>query len=276
MHVISLPTRSATLRALTTAALLLATAVPAAAQRRSDVDFTWNGRIADGRWLLIKNVNGAVRVEEGTGDRVEVTATKRWRRGDPQDVRIDVQKVGRGEGDVLICALWYENSSCDEDGYHGNNRSGWRRNNDVSVEFVVHLPRGVKLDASTVNGDVTVRGAGSEVEAHTVNGDVEAWSTGGPVRAHTTNGSITARMRDVGSRDELEYSTVNGSVTLELPSSLGAEVDLSTVNGSVRSDFPLQVTGKISSRHIRATIGDGSRRLRARTVNGSIELKRRA
>jgi len=46
------------------------------------------------------------------------------------------------------------------------------------------------------------------------------------------------------------------------------------VNGSISSDFPLTVSGKLSPRHIRATIGSGGRELRLHTVNGSIELRK--
>ena len=75
-------------------------------------------------------------------------------------MKITVRQVGSGGGDVLVCALWNDRSTCDEDGYHSHN-DGWRGDNDhndVQVEFVVRLPAGVKIDASTVNGGVTVDG----------------------------------------------------------------------------------------------------------------------
>src|SRR5690606_34794426 len=126
-------------------------------------------------------------------------------------------QVGSGSQDVLVCALWNENSECDEQGYRsrGNNRSR-NRNNDVSVEFTVRIPAGVKLDVSTVNGGLTIRGATDEVEAHTVNGGIEAESAGGPVNANTTNGDIEVRMGRSGTGD-LSFETTNGSVEVYLP-----------------------------------------------------------
>ena len=258
------------------AAALLLLAAPAAAQERgaSDTDFSWDGRVAPGRWIRVKNMNGAILVEPSTSDRVEVRARKRaGRRGDPEDVRIEVQKVGAGDGDVLICALWYENASCSETGYQSSS-SGWRRN-DTEVEFTVRLPKDVRVAVSTVNGSVEVEGATSEVEAHTVNGGIEAATSGGPVSAGTVNGDIRVRMATLAGTDDLEYSTVNGSVTVELPERLDAEVEMTTVNGSLEADYPLTMQGRISPRRIRATIGQGGRRMEFKTVNGNVRLVKR-
>ncbi len=63
-------------------------------------------------------------------------------------------------------------------------------------------------------------------------------------------------------------------MTIEVPATLGAEVEMSTVNGRVHTDFPMTVSGRIDPRRLRATIGDGSRRLRLRTVNGNVELRK--
>jgi hypothetical protein len=246
----------------------------AAAQQRSDRDFSWDGRITSGKWLYVRDLNGSIRVERATGDRAEVTAVKRSRRGNPEDVRIETRRIGGDDGDVIICAFWTENASCDEDGYrsHGDNN---RRDhdNDTSVEFTVKLPAGVRLNVSTVNGGVTVAGATSEVRASTVNGRVSAASSGGPVNASTVNGDIDVRMRELGTGD-LEYSTVNGSIEIEVPANLDADLDMRTVNGSLSADFPITLQGRVNPRRMRATIGKGGRRIRLETVNGSVELRK--
>ena len=265
--------RLATLMLFATASLAASSA--GAQQRSGDRDFSWDGRISNGKWLYVRDLNGSIKVERATGDRAEVTAVKRWRRGNPEDVRIETRRVGGDDGDVIICAFWTDNATCDEDGYrsHGDNDRG-NHNNDTSVEFTVKLPAGVRVGVSTVNGGVTVTGASSEVRASTVNGGVSAQSTGGPVNASTVNGDIEVRMRELGSGD-LEYSTVNGSIEIEVPASLDADVDMRTVNGSLSADFPITLQGRVNPRRIRATIGKGGRRLKLETVNGSVELRRR-
>jgi hypothetical protein len=257
-------------------AAAVAAATPAAAQERERAPdaFNWSERIEPGAWLRIKNMNGPIKVESASGDRAEVSATKRWRRGDPDDVRIEVQRVGPGERDVLICALWNEDASCSETDYRSNS-SGWRRN-DTEVEFTVRLPKSVRVAVSTVNGNVDVAGATSEIEARTVNGGIEAATAGGPVSASTVNGDIRVRMAELAGDDELSYTTVNGSVTVELPPTIDAEVEMTTVNGSLTADYPLTMQGRISPRRIRATIGQGGRRMEFKTVNGDVRLVKRS
>jgi opacity protein-like surface antigen len=263
--------------------LLAALAAPAFLSAQSDdasrVErnaFTWQGRLPAGRWLYVKNLNGPIRVEAASGDEAVVTAD-RLARGDadPRQVRFVVQKADDGEG-VVICALWGAESSCDQRGYHSDqhDREGEWHRGSVTAEFTVRVPRGVNVDLATVNGGLDVRGATAEVVARTVNGSVRAETGGGPVRATTVNGSVWARMASVGDARDLEFASVNGSVTVEVPASLGAEVELSTVSGRVGTEFPLTVTGRIDPRRLRATIGDGSRHVRLRTVNGNVDLRR--
>lgn len=240
--------------------------------QESDKSFSWSGTIPAGKRILIKNINGSIDVERSANARVEVTAEKRWRRGDPDYVRIEQKKLGE---EVLICALWGENSRCDENGIRSersNDRSN--RNNDVSVRFVVRVPEGVRVDVSTVNGALEISGVTTDVRATTVNGSINARSAGGPVRATTVNGSIHVSMGSLGSAEDLEYETVNGSVTIELPANFGAQLELGTVNGRVTTDFPITVSGTLSPRRIRGTVGDGRTRLRASTVNGSVTLRK--
>lgn len=244
-------------------------AVPAAAQQRPD--FTWEGTIPRGRWLYVRNLNGSIRVDKASGGKAEVTAEKRVRRGSGDEVRIEARKLAND--DIIICAIWFENTTCDEDGYRTRGNERWNRRNEVSVEFTVHLPDGVKLVSSSINGAIRIDGATSEIDASTVNGSINASTTGGPVRAQTVNGGIEVRMRDAGTAD-LDFETVNGSIDIELPADLNAELDMRTVNGRVSSDFPLTITGRINPRHIRATIGKGGPRLKVSTVNGSVDIRK--
>jgi DUF4097 and DUF4098 domain-containing protein YvlB len=241
--------------------------------RRSDPDFHWSGEVARNHWVYVRNLNGAVRVEQGTGPKVEITAVKRWRRGNPEEVTINVRQSGSGRGDLVVCALWRNRDSCDEDGYRGFSMSNLWNSNDVSVEFTIRLPEGVRLDASTVNGGLTIDGATADVVARTTNGGIDARSLGGPVSAKTVNGSINVRAGAIdGGRTE--YSTTNGSITVELPEKIDADLDMRTVNGRVTSDFPLTIDGTFSNKRIHGKLGNGGPSLRIATVNGSFRLRK--
>lgn len=261
-------------RALTVACaggvLLAAPSLPAQDSRTENA-FTWSGTVPPQGTLFIKNVNGGLEVQRSSNGRVEVTGEKRWRRGNPDDVRIEQKKSG---DNVVICALYSEGASCDERGIRSERRNQSNNRNDVSVRFVVRVPDGTRVDLSTVNGGIEVREVSTEVRASTVNGSITARSAGGPIYAKTVNGSITVSMGTLGNADDLEYETVNGSITLDLPANFGADLELSTVNGRVSTDFPITVSGTLSPRKLRGTVGDGRTRVRASTVNGSVTLRK--
>ena len=256
---------------LATLALSLV-AVPAHAQRETDANaFRWAGTVPEGGWLRVKNLNGSIDVVAATGNQVEITASKTWRRGDPDDVRFDVQT---GPNGVTVCALWFD-AECDEDGYRSRRERGDRnRNNDVSVKFTVRIPAGVKVAVSTVNGSLDIQGARAEVDASTVNGAIDVATTVGPVNARTVNGSVTARMSTLSDNRDMEFGTVNGDIEVYVPESFNAEMEMSTVNGRLESDFPLSIQGRLNPRNIKAKIGTGGRTIEFRTVNGSVELRK--
>ena len=248
----------------------------AGAQQRAETPtFTWEAQVASGRLVRISNVNGAVTVTPSNGDRVEVTAYKRVRRGDPALVRIEAKKVGPGDQDVIICGLWGD-ATCDERGTHSRGNDRRLRDIDISVEFHVQVPRGVRVNAGTVNGDVKVDGTTAALTVGTVNGDVDITNTTAGVNASTVNGAVRASLARSDENTDLTLTTVNGSVVAELPGSSGADVTMTTVNGGLRTDFEMTLTGRLNPRQLRAHVGPpGGPTVRLTTVNGSIELRKR-
>lgn len=263
--------------------LILATALVApvglaAQDRQNERDaFTLSERVPQGQWVRVRNLNGAMHVRASSGDKVEITAIKSWRRGDPKDVKIETTKSA--DGSVLVCAIWVNTKTvCTADRYSANSDdrgNRWNDHNDVSVDFEIRVPKGVKVGVWSVNGGVSVDGATSEVRASTVNGSVDAVSSGGPVQASTVNGSIHATMGRLDGDDDLDFSTVNGTVVAEFAGDIDANIELSTVNGRFQTDWPVTITGRIDPRHLRATLGKGGRRIRLTTVNGNVELRKR-
>jgi hypothetical protein len=257
-------------------ALVATIALPAAGQQRQSGDgFNWTGRVPSGHWIRVKNLNGPITVAAASGDNVEVVATKHWRRGDPSVVHFTQDKTSND--DVVICAVWTENTVCDEHRYEVHN-SGRNRNNnnDVSVEFRVMVPRGVKVQVETINGDVTVDGATAEVNAATINGELDVSTTGGRVNASNVNGTVRARLGRIDTDGDMKFETVNGSVIVDVPGDFGGDVDLQTVNGSLNTNFEMTVSGRLDPKHLRAHIGKpGGPRIKLETVNGNVELRRR-
>jgi hypothetical protein len=272
------------------ALLLAAPALGAQQQYGRDGDvWRWDGRVEPGRWMSVFNVNGSVEFMPSNDNMVHLVAEKRTNRGEPDDIHYEVVQEG---GNVTICAIWNDNSRC-EDG--GVSRSRNRRDHDenhTNVKFTVRVPKSVKVGAHSVNGGVSIRDVGAEAKAETVNGGVSVRNTSGPVRANsvnggvdvntaagpvsaqTVNGNVDARMSTLEGDDDMRFETVNGSVSIWVPARFDARFRFETVHGGISSDFPMTISGKWGPRHASGTIGNGGRDIRASSVNGSIELRK--
>jgi hypothetical protein len=234
--------------------------------RQTGDEWQYRNAIKPTQHVWIRNTNGPIDVMPGDGDMLEVHAEKSWRKSSPGSVELIAVPSAGG---VTICAMWEARERrCGEDGVY---RMNGVRKNDVAVRFHVMLPRGVPVDAQTVNGALQINGVSAPVEATTVNGRIGVNTAVGPVNATTVNGSIEAVMHDLTGGD-IKLTTVNGSVTAGLPRSINANIDAETVNGRVETDFPVKIVGKVSTRHLRGAIGNGGLTLKLTTVNGSIML----
>jgi hypothetical protein len=248
----------------------------------------WDGRVESGRWMNVFNVNGSVKFVPSSDNMVHVTAEKTSNGRGEDDVHYEVVQQN---GNLTICAIWNNNARCEDGGYHSIRRND-RHENYTTVLFTVRVPKDLRVSANSVNGSVSVRDVGLEVKAKTVNGGVEVRNASGrvkantvngkvdvntaagPVSATTVNGNVDARMSSLQGTDDMEFKTVNGSVTIVVPARFDADLRFDTVHGSIDSDFPITLSGRFGPRHARGKIGNGGRDVTASAVNGSIELRR--
>ena len=259
------------LAAVTLAGALLTVAPSPALRAQSANPQQWRGTIAAGQAIEIKGVNGDIKAVAAPGGEVEVSAVMRGRRSNPAEVRIDVVQHGDG---VTICAVYPSPDSRPNECQPGNGGRMNTKDNDVSVAFTVRVPTGVRFIGKTVNGDVVAESLNGPTRVTTVNGDAN-FSTSSYGEATTVNGSIKAVMGSSDWSDPLKLHTVNGSIDVDLPADLSADVRASTVNGTIGTDFPITISGRVNPRSLRGTVGAGGRELSLESVNGSITLRSR-
>jgi hypothetical protein len=270
----------------------------------------FNGPVASGAWLRIRNHRGAIDVRETSGRNVVVRANRRTDSRSYGDVTFDVRRDG---ANVTVCAIWPHTTRCDARGYDYDSDSDRRNRNDGDagrVDFVVELPRGVKLLAATGNGTVDVRNAGEEVEARSGNGEITVHGAGGrvtvasgngdldvdgargdveartgngeikvststgPVSARTGNGGIDVDMASLRGDDDMDFSTGNGSIEVRFPSNLSATVEANVASKEFESDFPILMEGRWTSRQVDGKIGNGGRRIHFSTGNGHVRIRK--
>ena len=232
-------------------------------------EFHWTGKLSPDQVVVIKDINGDI---DATGssnsDQVEVSAVKSGRGA--EDIKIQVVKLSDG---IEICAVYpgffSSGGDCESGSHFGNNH------NNAKVDFTVHMPQNLRFIGKNVNGGVNAESMGRYVEGDSVNGTIriatESWAS-----ASSVNGSIYAKLGRAEWSGNLEFKTVNGSIHLELPTNINAEIDFKSVNGRLDSDFPLTVQGSMGRHSVHGTVGNGGRSLEIKTVNGSGELRKSA
>ncbi|MEW5930260.1 MAG: DUF4097 family beta strand repeat-containing protein [Gemmatimonadota bacterium] len=261
-------------------------AAGAAAASTPQEPFRWSGRVAAGKTIEVKGVKGTIRALPAGGGEVEVVATRRGGRSAAETVRIEVVPH---EGGVTVCAVyprgrreWSDDRGRREErggegGYNRCDPGEWRnlnvQDNDVSVDFTVRVPAGVRLAARNVSGDVDAEGMRGYVDARSVSGDVRIATTGFG-EASTVSGEIVAVLGSAGWSGDLDFRTVSGDITLELPARASTEVRVETMSGDIQSDFPLDVERRTMRRRARGTIGEGGRELYLTTLSGDVRLRR--
>jgi DUF4097 and DUF4098 domain-containing protein YvlB len=128
---------------------------------------------------------------------------------------------------------------------------------------------------TSVSGGIELKDVGGELDLNSVSGAIEV--LGGAferARIKTTNGETRFQgALESGARFEAE--AINGAINLQLRSKLDAEFDIETFNGSIDNCFgpkPQRTNQYAPGSALRFKEGNGSARVRLKTLNGAIEL----
>jgi len=214
--------------------------------------------------LSLSNLNGAVTVTGWDKNEFEVTITKRAGSREQLD---DASVIVDFNDDDLHIEVEYD---FDNDGEEDETVT-FDGDDLVDVDFEIRAPRHAEIRRiELVNGGVKISDLTGEVNAASVNGNVTGESLSGETHLSTVNGNV--KLSKLTKHDEIELSSVNGSVTLYLPKNVNAKLTASTVHGDIRGDLGHGVTHAGSS--MDAVLGTGGPRIELGTVNGNIRIRR--
>lgn len=161
------------------------------------------------------------------------------------------------------------------------------------VDIDIHMPREGRVNLHTGDGKIEVAGFKGEMDLRSGDGSETLDAVDGKLRASTGDGHIRAS----GRFDELEVKTGDGpvevraaagsslnagwrletgdgSVTLEIPGTMAADVDLHTSDGHIDLDIPVTTDGKLRENEVRGKINGGGSLMTIRTGDGSIHLRK--
>jgi len=161
------------------------------------------------------------------------------------------------------------------------------------VDIIIQMPREGKVNLRTGDGKIEVAGLKGDMDLHTGDGSINLEGVDGKLHATTGDGHIQASGRfdelglktgdghvDVRARNGSSLAagwrleTGDGSVSLEVPGDLAADVDLHTSDGHIDLDMPVTTEGKIRQNEIHGKLNGGGSPLTIRTGDGSIHLRR--
>jgi len=161
------------------------------------------------------------------------------------------------------------------------------------VDIDIHMPREGRVDLHTGDGKIELANFKGEMQLRSGDGSLQIDGVDGKLRATTGDGHIRAS----GRFDDLELKTGDGrvdaraiagsaitsgwrvetgdgTVTLEVPENLAANVDLHTGDGHIDLDMPVTAEGKLRQNEIHGKINGGGNPLWIHTGDGSIRLRR--
>lgn len=161
------------------------------------------------------------------------------------------------------------------------------------VDIIVQMPREGKVNLHTGDGKIDVASLKGEMEVHTGDGSVNLDEVDGKLHATTGDGHIHAEGRFDGlelktgdGRVEVRATagsslatgwrleTGDGSVSLEVPGDLAADLDLHTSDGHIDLDMPVTTSGTLRQNEVHGKLNGGGSTLIIRTGDGSIHLRK--
>ena len=146
-------------------------------------------------------------------------------------------------------------------------------------------------DLRTVSGTITATDVTGDADLKTVSGTIKAERIKGSVAAETTSGgieladitearSIRAKVLSgyvrydgtivAGGRYSLE--ALSGTIEVRLPASAAFDLEAETFSGKIQTDFPITVSGTVSPKEMRGTVGGGGATLRVKSFSGGVKI----
>jgi len=219
---------------------------------------------ATGR-VNLANINGGVKIKVWDRAAVQVDAIKKaYRRERLDEAKIEVTAT---EENIRIKTDYPDESL----NFRGDQR---RYDNPATVEYSLTVPRKAILESiELINGPVDIDGVEGNVKASSINGPVTANGLMGEARLSTVNGPLQAVFTQLDESKAISLGSVNGNVTIVIPSNANAVVRASTVHGMISNDFGIQVKhGEYVGHNLDGQIGSGGPKIKLTNVNGGIRI----
>ena len=217
---------------------------------------------ADGE-LTIENSIGKIVVKPGTGNTVEVVATR-------------IAKAGSDEAAKKLLADHKIEETVTGSSVRLSSRATLRSfgGGQTQVDYEVRAPAGMTLKLSTRNGTIEVSDWNGRVEMSATNGTLTGAGLTGEVEANTTNGKVDLTLAALPDRG-VNVETTNGRVSIVLPKDAKGRVVARVTNGAIEVEgLNAEPSSSNTRRRYEAALnGGGDATISVETTNGAITVR---
>lgn len=241
--------------------------------------------------VIISNIRGSITVQPGAADAVQVKAEKH---GSFDNEKYTIDMGQDTDGTVHIATRAHETLL----GFLSH---------PPKVDYTLHVPQDVHLEASGVSSSVIVNGLKGVFKLKTVSGDIELADLSGPFKLNSVSGSTSGvrlsgplELDSVSGRVKMQesnfpiaeassvsgdmflqtaladgpysFGSVSGDVRLIVPADTRCSAELKSVSGSIRSSFPATTTRLGHGLKVTQIQGGGTA-IRVKSVSGSLSIE---
>jgi len=221
--------------------------------------------LTQGGTFEIRNTNGLIHIEPGSGNTIDVTADRIVRAADDA-----AAKQALASFEILETVSPTE-VTLDSTG-HGAVLT--MTNLSRRVDYRVKLPEWANVKLNSTNGEIEVTGPRltGTFRASSTNGQISAKGLENNVNVETTNGAVALDVSKLG-EDGLSCSTTNGRVAVTVPASIKARLSARVSNGAITTEGLTVAVAEQSRRRLDGTLGGGGPLIRLETTNGAVQIR---
>ena len=271
------------------------------ATEKINKEFTLTGS-AGSSTLALYNIFGSVTVQGYSGKTVVVEITKTIKAPSADLLALGQKEAQPGfeqHGDSVLLYVAGPQDARPNRTKEQNSRfkDNWnniheRPHYSYQFDFVVKVPAGMEVRASTVNGGkMLVQDVTGPLQARNVNGPVTIKNAQQATLAHTVNGDVDVTYA-VAPTKAASYHTINGNILVSYPANVSGDLYFKSMHGEMFTDFPkaeilpARVTQNQQrdgqsikyklSKETAVRLGKGGTDFRFETINGNVTIKQQS
>lgn len=195
--------------------------------------------------LVVKNINGPIRVEGYDGNSIKLVAEKTisakresYLEEGKRDIQIKIEEVGNR------VYVYVESPNNDFNTVSGRYENRRHNNQWIKLDYRFHIgfklkiPRSTNVELATMNdGDIYAKDVqGNEIIVSNLNGAITLENISGKTDVNALNKDINITYHK-NPNDDSKYHSLNGDINITFKDGLNADVSFKSLNGDMYTNY---------------------------------------